>query len=323
MVMRTITIKKMAGSLAQRQQKKWVTSFHTGGVFTYCASRINATALKKLDADATVYAYRDALLFALSADLCARGDDLFGLWLRDECIKLFDDKGKPLQFCHQSHLSQEERRADDEDRNCQHLVNLDSLTRAASMTVRMLWTKDKRSTLSQPVHIKRIRRKHVRNSELKDTFTLMLRYLELTEAVRIDSGCQALFIGKCAKQKNAKATVCGGLCGKPHNLVANSLNSIRTRILADAKVDTKFTSHAIRGNAECAIVHAAINGASFHEKEGLIRSRHSYETHLKSYQRPPCPIFATEIDKLKQQGKLTLMTPEEVLRVGSGPHSFK
>jgi len=107
-----------------------------------------------------------------------------------------------------------------------------------------------------------------------------------------------------------------GKCGKHNGLQNNTINSLRTSILHQSGIDvTKYTSHAIRGNSEGAIVWAAMNGASFSEKEALIRARHSLETHLKSYQRPADPAFIQQIHLLKRSGKLADMTPEEVLRV--------
>jgi hypothetical protein len=326
-VLSTISIKKVAAGLAKAQSKKWDSCFHTGGVFEYCATKIVPAALKRLDHEGKVLAYRNALLFSLSADICARGDDIYGIWMREECIQLHDKKGKPLAFLSRDHLSTSEQLEDNTTRASKSCIKLDALLQAESMTIRMLFTKDKRNNLSSPVTIRRIRRKYVtKGCELKDTFTLMLRYLELTQEVREASCDQALFLGLCAKQAGAKKTVCGGLCGRHHNLVANSINSIRTQILRAAKVDTatdRYTSHAIRGNAECAIVHAANHGATFSDKEGLIRTRHAMETHMKSYSRPCCPLFVTEVEKLRIQGKLIHMTPEEVLRIGVGPHSFK
>lgn len=328
MILSTISIKKMATELSRDRVAKWDACFHTGGVFSYCAQRVAPEVLRQLDHDSQVLAVRDALLFALSADLCARGDDLYGLWLREECIQLFDKKGKKLPFVDRSHLTQPERLEDDASR-CYKSTNVDlnSLAVAETMTIRMLYTKDKSSDLSKPVTITRIRGKYVAGRHpLKDTFILMLRYLELTEEVRRQSNDQGLFIGMCARRAGAKKTTCGGLCGLYHNLVSNTLNALRTKILKGAKVDTvtdKYTSHAIRGNAECAIVYAALNGASFSETEGLTRSRHTLDTHMKSYSRPADPLFVAELKKLRSKGQLCLMTPEEVLRVGYGPHYFK
>jgi hypothetical protein len=287
LALKSLSLSKVASSLNSKRSRKWTTSFNNGQVFQFLARQLGGRGAASDDETSRMLRTRDALMFALSIDLCARGDDLAGIWLREECLLATDDKGRNLRFVTTDALSRREREEDKKSRCHKHSVNLDALVNAKCLDVRMLFTKDKSTSISSVVRITRIRGKHVKYSKDKDTFTLLLRYLELTAHLRDECDGQQLFIGVCAKQARFSSTTCGGMCAKYHNLTSNTINSRRTSILEQAGIDTSiYTSHAIRGNAESAIIYAAMHGASFSEREALIRARHKMETHLKSHTRP-------------------------------------
>ena len=81
---------------------------------------------------------------------------------------------------------------------------------------------------------------------------------------------------------------------------------------------SKYTSHAIRGNAETAMIQAAGVSNVINMNEPILRAGHSDATYKKSYMRPPHEKWLAELHKHRFKGELTA---EEAIRIGGEAES--
>ena len=96
-----------------------------------------------------------------------------------------------------------------------------------------------------------------------------------------------------------------------------TLNKLCKEALKDAGVDTqKYTSHAIRGNVECAMIAASHDSKLYKASEGIRRARHTQETHERNYKRPAHPEFIATLRDCKYKEDLTPLKRRFACSVG-------
>ena len=287
--------KQISSNPATASSPKYDASYHNGMVFHHHACQVAAAYAPRSSSsnEEKLAAVEKALLHALRADTVSRGADLVGIWCRSECIRGFDKRGHDVGII-----------TGDPSDPGKHTVDWSAVDKADTLELQAYDCKTTKGKLCPVVTIRRVRWHRVLSAKFTDTLFLLELYGYLTEEARGNThpDDQGLFINKalCTLRPTTKfrgtdaetvvAPPCGGRCGFIHRMAPATLNKLCKEALKDAGVDTqKYTSHAIRGNVECAMIAASHDSKLYKASEGIRRARHTQETHERNYKRPAHP----------------------------------
>ena len=159
--------------------------------------------------------------------------------------------------------------------------------------------KTTKGKLGPIVRVTRTCKHRVSSHKYKDLFTLFKSYDLISQPYRenLAPGEQNLFInrGTCGLRPSAKTgytPACSGTCGRIHSMASASLNKRCKDALEVAGVDVSvYSSHAIRGNVECAMIQASHESSRLEGGEAIKRPRLFWGTFEKNYKHPADALY--------------------------------
>ena len=327
----TFTVKNMSSSIRKDPKKasqpKYDSSYHNGQVFAFFALLLeHLVDNPEYGPQFVLNMVTLAFIHSLSADLACRGADLFDVTLNPDRIILYR-RGAQVSFLTKVvHDDANPNEGDStpgepEAPKVTYTPDPAKIRSCDSGDFILTGGKTTKGGKRHRVRVTKTRRCRVKNHKYCDSFELLALYCELTQSIRdlMAIECQQLFVVAriCNRRCNPKkgyTPPCGGLCGFHHPMPPTSLNNTRKAALKMAGIDTsKYTSHAIRGNSENAIIAASFESDRFTAEEAWKRSGHGYGTYEKHYKRPADSLYVYE---LKQYGHKRDLTPEEAIRIG-------
>ena len=296
-----------------QSSRKYAESFHEGELLNALAKYTSRAEYRQLSPEKQEIFLRVKAETLLGADTCARSADLAGSRWNDTGFNFRKKNGTriPTSF------------------DPAHLQSI--RTHTFSSTTQYWDTKMDKGRYGKPAPWNRIPYTNtpVTNPRNKDTVTALVDYAAVSNPRRAemqDDERDFLFIStvKCkrrtTKRKGATGTThehtphCGGKCGRYHPIDSQTIAKDRVWAMKLAGVDTKFTAHACRGNAEMCIIHGSQYSDRFKMNEARLRARHSEATLEKFYARPPHPQWMAAVMKLPEKTRKHML-PEEYIRL--------
>jgi hypothetical protein len=323
----SFTVKNMSQQIhknpATSSKARYDSSYHNGQVFHFYALLLEEvldnrkyenqlTSIGRVRYPFELLAVVLATMLAVRADSICRGADMWGLLVNPECMQALK-RGDPVEF-----LTKETHNG-----AVYYTADWDLYNTADRIGLRMDDTKMKKGRLGHWIYINRTRRHRVVNHRNKDAIYLIHLMGKKTQHLRdkVPAESQNFFINfaECALKPRATTKwkyvpECGGHCGHVHAMSRATINKWCKVGMQLAGVDTdKYTSHAIRGNVECAMIAASAESDRFDDREALRRSGHSLGTYENNYKRPPHQLYLRELKEYRQRRDLL---PEEAIRLG-------